>query len=148
MRNPFALAALALSLSACVSTPPNYFPQQGERERPTSTTAPTRPPPQQPIRPAPSGNGFIAPEVMTMRGLEGVIGQSSSALARIFGTPRLEVKEGDALKLQFTGRACVLDIYLYPLRPGAQPSATHVEARRASDGENVDRASCVRALRR
>ena len=139
-------AGLALGLSACVSTPPNYFPGQGER--PPTTTAPSRPPPQEPVRPAPSGGGFIAPEVMTMRGLEDVIGRSSSALASMFGQPRLEVKEGDALKLQFTGRACVLDIYLYPLRPGGQPSATHVEARRASDGEDVDRASCVRALRR
>ena len=146
MRRCLFAAGLALSLSACVSTPPNYFPQQGER--PPATTAPTRPPPQEPVRPAPSGGGFIAPEVMTMRGLEDVIGRSSSALASMFGQPRLEVKEGDALKLQFTGRACVLDIYLYPLRPGVQPSATHVEARRASDGEDVDRAACVRALRR
>ena len=85
---------------------------------------------------------------MNVPGLEGVIGRDGTALANIFGPPRLEVKEGDAMKLQFSGQACVLDIYLYPLRPGAQPSATHVEARRASDGEDVDRAACVRALRR
>ena len=107
-----------------------------------------RPPPQRPVVAAPSTATFIAPKVMNLPGLEGVIGRDATALANIFGAPRLEVKEGDALKLQFSGEPCVLDIYLYPLRPGGQPNATHVEARRASDGEDVDRAACVRALKR
>ena len=77
-----------------------------------------------------------------------VIGASPGQLERRFGNPRLRVEEGDALKLQFTGEPCVLDVYLYPLSPGTSPSATHVEARRASDGRPVDRASCVEALRR
>ncbi len=85
---------------------------------------------------------------MQLPGLEGVIGQNGTALANTFGAPRLEVREGDALKLQFSGEACVLDVYLYPLRPGAEPSATYVDARRASDGLDVDRAACVAALRR
>ena len=85
---------------------------------------------------------------MQAPGLEGVIGQSSSQLQRQFGAPRLNVPEGDSLKLQFSGEACVLDIYLYPLRPDAPPVATHVEARRASDGRAVDRAACVAALKR
>lgn len=143
MRKFTALTILATSLSACVSTPPDYAPRP--TERPVTTT---RPPPQQPVQPAPSGQGFVAPQVMNERGLESVIGRDATALANLFGTPRLQVKEGDALKLQFSGRPCVLDIYLYPLQRGAQPSATHVEARRASDGEEVDRAACVKALRR
>lgn len=144
MRKFVAVLAAAASLSACVSTPPEYFP-----DRPPP--AATRPPPQQqPVRPAPAPSSatFIAPKVMDLPGLDGVIGRNATALANTFGPPRLEVKEGDALKLQFVGQACVLDIYLYPLRPGGEPSATHVEARRASDGEDVDRAACVRALRR
>ena len=56
--------------------------------------------------------------------------------------------EGDARKLQFAGEPCVLDIYLYPLRPGAEPTATYVDARRTSDALDVDRAACVRALGR
>ena len=143
MRKPITLLALSVALSACVSAPADYFP-----ERPASTGTPQRPPPQQPVQSAPSGNGFIAPQVMNLPGLEGVIGRDATALANIFGPPRLEVKEADAMKLQFSGQACVLDIYLYPLQPGARPSATHVEARRASDGEDVDRSACVRALRR
>jgi hypothetical protein len=85
---------------------------------------------------------------MSSAGLEGVIGADSAALQRQFGTPRLDVWEGDARKLQFSGEACVLDIYLYPPSPGAAPTATYVDARRASDGLDVDRASCVKALRR
>ena len=81
-------------------------------------------------------------------GLEQVIGRDVAALKSRFGPPRLEVREGDAVKLQYAGGPCVLDIYLYPLRPGAAPSATHVSARRASDGQEVDRASCVAALAR
>lgn len=86
--------------------------------------------------------------MMNVPGLEGVIGRNETALANLFGAPRLNVTEGDAKKLQFAGEACVLDVYLYPLRPGGEPSATYVDARRASDGLDVDRAACVRALRR
>jgi hypothetical protein len=83
---------------------------------------------------------------MRAPGLENVIGQDAAQLGRKFGRARLDIPEGDARKLQFSGEACVLDIYLYPLRPGTQPVATHVEARRASDGRAVDRAACIAAL--
>jgi hypothetical protein len=85
---------------------------------------------------------------MRLPGLEAVIGADARRLAELFGPARLTVPEGDALKLQFAGQACVLDVFLYPLRPGGQPAATHVEARRASDGQDVDHAGCVVALRR
>ena len=87
-------------------------------------------------------------QVHMMPGLEGVIGANASDLARQFGQPRLDVWEGDARKLQFTGSACVLDIYLYPSAQGRDPQATYVEARRSSDGRDVDRAACVSALRK
>ncbi|MCB2080610.1 MAG: hypothetical protein KDE55_23305 [Novosphingobium sp.] len=80
-------------------------------------------------------------------GLEGVIGATTADLTRQFGTPRLDVWEGDARKLQFSGTACVLDVYLYPMAQGREPQATYVDTRRASDGKDVDRASCVAALR-
>jgi hypothetical protein len=83
---------------------------------------------------------------MNLPGLENVIGQSAAGLQARFGAPRLDVREGDARKLQFSGEACVLDVYLYPLRPGAEPTATYVDARRASDALDVDRAACVAAL--
>ena len=83
-----------------------------------------------------------------MPGLEAVIGSDASALVRLFGPAELDVREGDTRKLQFRGKPCVLDVYLYPYAPGQQPRATYVDARRASDGRDVNRASCVSALRR
>ena len=97
---------------------------------------------------APSSQSFIAPTIMRLPGLESVIGADARGLSEIFGPARLTVPEGDAVKLQFAGQPCVLDVFLYPLRPGGQPAATHVEARRSSDGQDVDRAACVAALKR
>ena len=97
---------------------------------------------------APVSTGFRTARVMNVPGLEGVIGADTTALERQFGQARLNVWEGDARKLQFGGEACVLDVYLYPPRPGAEPTATYVDARRPSDGLDVDRAACVKALKR
>ena len=100
-------------------------------------------------KPAPPvSTGFRTARVMNLPGLEGVIGASPGELERQFGQARLDVWEGDARKLQFSGGACVLDVYLYPPRPGAEPMATYVDARRSSDGLDVDRAACVAALAR
>ncbi|MFM5894343.1 MAG: hypothetical protein ACKOQM_07920 [Novosphingobium sp.] len=96
-----------------------------------------------PVHTAPPRAKFFAAP-----GLEGVIGADTDDLTRQFGPARLDVWEGDARKMQFTGSACVLDVYLYPPSPGAPPEATYVDARRASDGQDVDRASCVAALKR
>ena len=85
--------------------------------------------------------------VLALPGLEGVIGAGEAELARQFGKPRLTVWEGDARKLQFSGTACVLDVYLYPPAAGGEPRATYVDARRATDGRDVDRIACVNALR-
>lgn len=99
-----------------------------------------------PVR-APASVAPPRPRVLAAPGLDGVIGARIPELVDQFGPARLEVWEGDARKLQFTGNACVLDIYLYPPAPGREPEATYVEARRASDGQDVDRAACVAALR-
>jgi hypothetical protein len=80
-------------------------------------------------------------------GLEGVIGATAAQLTRQFGKARLDVWEGDARKLQFSGTACILDIYLYPTTRSREPIATYVDARRGSDALTVDRAACVKALR-
>lgn len=127
------LAALAFPtlLSAC-----------GGASRPASTPRPpltTQPAP--PMRPPPEA------QVLRLPGLESVIGQAAPALVRQFGQPRLDLREGDARKLQFSGRSCVLDIFLYPPKGGGDAAATYVEARRASDGQEVDRVACVSALR-
>jgi len=90
------------------------------------------------VQPSPSG---------VRTGLDLVIGRDVRALAAAFGTPDLDIREGRARKLQFLGPACVLDVYLYPSRSGAEPVATHVDAR-LPDGRDMDRASCIAAISR
>ena len=131
---------LLLPLAAACTTVPGATP--GGAPPPESRPVP----PSRPQQPAPQG--FVVPQVMRLPGLEGVIEKDGTALANMFGPPRLDVKEGDMRKLQFAGEACVLDVFLYPLRPNAEPVATYVDARRSSDGLDVDRAACVAALRR
>ena len=144
MKRARALPALPalLALAACVSTPAPA-PQATPAPRP-ATARPSLPPEEEPLPPPVAG--FRQPELLRAPGLEGVIRADAAALARRFGPPRLEVAEGDMVKLQFAGEPCVLDIFLYPLSPGAVPVATWVEARRRSDGAAVDRAACARAL--
>lgn len=138
LRQSLLPLALSVSLSACGSgapVKPTPVPAKAQRAvpiRPAVRMAPVAPP---------------KPRILSAPGLEGVIGAGPDDLARQFGPARLDVWEGDARKLQFAGRACVLDIFLYPAEPGRPISATYVEARRASDGQEVDRAACIAALR-
>lgn len=135
-----ALAAFLL-LAACVS-PGERQPLPQPQQVPTPRASVPR------TDPAPPSAQFIPPIVQRKAGLEDVIGRNASALQRLFGAPRLTTPEGDAVKLQFRGEPCVLDVYLYPLKPGGEAVATHTEALRARDGAEVDQASCVAALRR
>lgn len=108
------------------------------------------PPVAKPIRPAPPAviqTQRPKVHVRAVPGLEGVIGADADALNRQFGAPRLDVRDGDARKLQWSGVPCVLDAYLYPPDGGGRPIATFVDARRG-DGRDVDRAACVAALRK
>lgn len=105
--------------------------------------------------PAPARQAYHPParrmppvaSLQAVPGLEGVIGASATDIIRKFGPARLDVREGDARKLQFSAAPCVLDVYLYPLAPGQDPQATYVDARRPSDGRDTDRAACVAALK-
>jgi hypothetical protein len=85
---------------------------------------------------------------MAPKGLEGVIGASAEALLKRFGTPRIDLVEGDARKLQFAGAECVLDIFIYPVSAVAQPTATHVEARMRQGGSAADPGACIREVER
>ena len=112
-------------------------------------SASTAPPPRAsvPVR-APVRTTPPPARILAAPGLEGVVGHSAHELERQFGPARLDVLEGDARKLQFSAAACVLDVYLYPRPDGREAQATYVEARRASDGQDVDRAACIAALRK
>ena len=137
-----SLTLATLLLAGCTTTVvPTPQQQAPAPPRDAQAVPPTRPltPPVTDAR---------APQIQRLPGLEEVIERDAASLTRRFGNPRLDVREGDMRKLQFAGEACVLDVFLYPLHEGQEPVATHVEARRASDGQEVDRAACAAALRR
>ncbi|WP_245806012.1 hypothetical protein [Erythrobacter donghaensis] len=121
-------AGLGLALAACAG------PGKPAPARAPAAAAPPR------------STIVVVPQVMAPQGLVGVIGSPPAALLSRFGTPRLDVAEGDARKLQFAGSACVLDIYLYPLAAAAEPTATHVEARLRQGGAPADPAACIREV--
>lgn len=111
------ILASALLLSACATRP-----QQPE----TVSAPPVTTQPQQQTR--------------------GLIGMTPSDLMHHFGTPALQIREGVSLKLQFRGRACVLDAYLYPSGGATGPlRVTHVDTR-APSGADYSQAACVTSL--
>ncbi len=118
----------AMALSACATTAPRLQPVSVPLDKPITAIRPINRPPPTPAK-----------------GLEAVIGKDSAALTRLFGQPRLDVVEVVGRKMQFSGRACVLDAYLYPDGKNGAEIVTHIDARR-SDGAEVDRVLCVNAL--
>ena len=113
----------ALLLSGCAG---NAIPR---------ATPPKAPPAAGPITaPRPTQNNSL-------------IGHSANSALSLFGKPRLDVAEGAARKLQFAGTACILDIYYYVPKQGADALATHVDAR-TPDGRDANVPSCIEALRR
>jgi hypothetical protein len=137
------VVALAALLAACGTT--GGKPRAGAAA-PKKAVVVRQGKARQPVR-SPSTRRPPVAQVQRLPGLEGVIGATAADLTRQFGAARLDVWEGDARKLQFTGTPCVLDVYLYPSPQGREPQATYVDARR-SDGRDVDRAACVQALRK
>lgn len=94
-----------------------------------------------------SGMSDIAtPRPAQQRG-DTVVGRNAASLLSLFGQPALDVQEGNARKLQFSGQNCVLDAYLYPPQGRGEPVVTHVDAR-FPDGRDADRTACIAALQR
>jgi hypothetical protein len=83
--------------------------------------------------------------VAASTGLSAVMGKERGALIAMFGQPRLDIIEVKGRKLQFVGKQCVLDTYLYPEGRNNAEIVTYVDARR-SDGAEVDKAACINAL--
>ena len=74
-----------------------------------------------------------------------IIGMTAADLIHRLGTPALQIREGESLKLQFRSKLCVLDAYLYP--GGNTPyRVTHVDTRTRSLG-TIDQALCIASLR-
>jgi hypothetical protein len=117
-----AIAGLALTLGACAGPAiPRATPPPPTAQQPTTVVKPVQ------------NNALI--------------GNSADAIGRMFGKPRLDVTEGAGRKLQFAGSNCTLDVYFYAPRAGANPVATHVDAR-TPDGRNADVNSCAQSLQR
>ena len=99
----------------------------------------TRPQPQTPTPQAPPPEP-ISPQARQLLGL------TPNELVGHFGKPALQIHEANSLKLQFRGRQCVLDAYLYP--SGGATGAlrvTHVDTR-APSGADYSQAACVTSL--
>ena len=117
-------AGLAFVLAGCGAT-------SSDAKRPKKTPMPVdRPAADLPARPATTDK----------RGLGDVMGKNVAELKRMFGEPRIDVVEVYGRKLQFSGKPCILDAYLYPDGKNGIEIVTHIDARR-SDGAEVDRAS-------
>jgi hypothetical protein len=91
-----------------------------------------QPAPEQPSQPVPQ------PRQMTS-----LAGMSAQQLVGHLGAPALQIREGTSLKLQFRGRQCVLDAYLYP--QNGELRVTHIDARTPA-GTDADQAACILAL--
>ena len=73
-----------------------------------------------------------------------VIGLTAAEMVQRFGTPALQIREGESVKLQFRSSQCVLDAYLYAT--GTAPHrVTYVDTRTRALAE-VDPAFCIRSL--
>ena len=113
----FLLSSSFVLLAACATRP-----------------QPVTPPHQQPLPPSPHQTSG------------GIIGLTSQEVVQRLGTPALQVREGRSLKLQFRGRFCVLDAYLYPPVGQAAPyRVTHVDTRNRALAP-VDQATCLASL--
>ena len=73
-----------------------------------------------------------------------LIGATAAQLIGLFGQPALQVREGAGLKMQFRGRSCVLDAYLYAQGTSGERVA-HVDTRLVS-GADTDQAVCISSL--
>jgi len=73
-------------------------------------------------------------------------GLTTQELVGRFGAPALQIREGSSLKLQFRGRRCIMDAYLYPSGSSANLKVTHVDTRNLTGGD-MDQAACIFSLR-
>lgn len=94
---------------------------------------------------ADTGTSAVAASRPAQQRSDLVFGRNAAALLSLFGQPALDVQEGNARKLQFSGQTCVLDAYLYTPQGRGEPVVTHLDAR-WPDGRDADRASCIAAL--
>ena len=98
-------------------------------------------------RPEPPAPVSDAPDPAKPRELHtNLSGATAGELMQLLGPPALQVREGPGLKLQFRGRSCILDAYLYPPQQGTGPErVTYIDAR-TSSGDAANKENCVLSL--
>ncbi|MFL5240362.1 MAG: hypothetical protein ACJ8EL_22760 [Rhizomicrobium sp.] len=89
----------------------------------------------------PAPEAPLPPQAEAPRAGRQLLGLTANELVGHFGRPALQIREATSLKLQFRGRQCVLDAYLYP-STGGQLRVTHVDTRGPS-GADTDQAACI-----
>jgi hypothetical protein len=92
---------------------------------------------------APAPQPTVQPQELQQNSLLGLTAQE---MVGRFGMPALQVREGNSLKLQFRGRRCVMDAYLYPSGGSGALKVTHVDTRLPTGGD-IDQAACIFSLR-
>jgi hypothetical protein len=112
----FIVLSLSLVLAACAAGP----------EQPATTTSP-------PLQSQAEQQSSLA-------------GLTAQELVGRYGTPALQIREGNSVKLQFRGPRCVMDAYLYPSGNSGTLKVTHVDTRLPSGGD-IDQAACIFSLR-
>ena len=99
-----------------------------------------RAPQPEPVKPPPA--------VGTPQVRSSLIGMSAGELIQRMGQPALQIREGPGLKLQFRGRSCILDAYLYPPTDGSGAErVTHVDTR-LENGSDTSQPACIASLTR
>ena len=98
----------------------------------------TRPAPEpEPQAPAPQQGPAVPGTLLNLTAAE---------LIQKMGQPALQVREGPGLKLQFKGRSCILDAYLYPSPSGGLPERVTYVDTRLSNGNNTPQPACIASL--
>ena len=87
-----------------------------------------------PIAAQPAPRPYVAPP-----GLERVMGKTPATVIALLGSPRLDRTEGKTRQLQYSGKACVLDLY------AVGPVITYAEARKPTGLPN-DPVTCLNLI--
>lgn len=124
-------AMRAQAITTPSGAPGEALPPAGSKDDAPAAQTAARPDPEAPL-----------PEVDARP--ERFRGLGQSAVASELGRPALIRAEGPARVLQYRGRACVLDLVLYPGPDG--PAVRHLEARDPVDAAPRDTASCLKDL--
>ena len=104
------------------------------------------PPPKAVFTPATPRPSQSAPAPSADQATSGIIGTDARALVRLLGEPRLDIRDPEARKLQFSNGRCVLDAYLYAQRSRREAVVSYAEARTV-DGTTMDVTACINQLR-